>query len=135
MAGHHGIVVSGLERFEELFAPEALFYAGQYRRALCGPEDVPRLGLAVGFAVFFARRLAVGVEVDGEHVRGVEKLLQEREVRAAPALADQFLGKLGDEVVERTSGVLTVGHPRCRLPVVADLPGLGHDALGGVFLA
>ena len=44
-------------------------------------------------AVQRARRLAVGVEVDGEHVRGVEKLLQEREVRAAPVLADQFLGR------------------------------------------
>jgi hypothetical protein len=41
--------------------------------------------------VFSAGRLVVGVEVDGEHVRGVEELLQEREVWAAPALADQLV--------------------------------------------
>src|SRR5919202_1366679 len=135
VTGHHGVVVSGLERLEELLAPRTFSYAGQDRSALGGPEDVPRLGLAVGFAVLLARRRVVGVEVDGEHVRGVEELLEEREVRAAPPHADQLLGELGDEIVDRPPGVLSIGHPACGLPVVAYLPGLGHDAVGRVPLA
>src|SRR5918997_1680886 len=135
VAGHHGVVVSRLERLEELLAPEALFYAGQNRRVLGGPEDVPRLGLAVGLAVLLARRRVVGVEVDGEHVRGVEELLEEREVRAAPSRSDQFLGELDDEVVERASGVLAVRYLTRGLLVIAYLPGLGDDAVRGVPLA
>src|SRR5918999_1437522 len=110
VARHHCVVVSGLEGLEELLARQALLYTGQYRRALGGPEDMPGLGLAVGLAVFLTRRLVIGVEVYGEHVRGVEELLEEREVRATPALAYEVIREGGDEVVERLPSVLPVGH-------------------------
>src|SRR5215203_3233322 len=135
MTRHHGVVVPRLERFEELLARQALFDPGQDRRSFGGPEDVPRLGLAVWLAVLFLGGLVVGVEVDGEHVRGVEELLEEREVRAAPVLPDELLGELGDEVVERLSGVLAVGNSSRSVPVVAYLPGLGNDAVWCVPLA
>src|ERR687898_695050 len=132
---HHSFVVFGLEGFEKFFPPQAILYPGQYRRPFGGPEDVPGFGLAVGLSVLLARHLVVGVEVDGEHVRGVEELLKQREVRAAPALPYERLRELGDEVVERLSGVLAVGHPPGRILVVAYLPGLGDDAFGCILLA
>src|SRR5215208_414548 len=115
---HHGVVVLDLERLEELLARQALFDPGQDCRFLGGPEYVPRFGLAVGLPVLFLGGLVVRVEVDGEHVRGVEDLLEEREVRAAPALPDELLGEPGDEVVERLSGVLAVGDSSRSVPVV-----------------
>src|SRR5918995_271795 len=45
---HHGVVVFGLEGFEEFFPPQAILHPGQYRRPFGGPEDVPGFGLAVG---------------------------------------------------------------------------------------
>jgi hypothetical protein len=91
---------------------------------------VPGLGLAVWLAVFCTRRLVAGVQVYGEHVRGVDELLQQREVRPAPASPHQLIRELDDEVVERLAGVFAVGDPGRGLPVVADLPSLGHHALG-----
>src|SRR5215210_368830 len=132
---HHRIVVLRLEGLEEFLARRVVLYAGQYRRAGLGPQDVPRLGLAVGLAVLSAGGLIVGVEVDGEHVRGVQELEQDREVRPAPAFADQLVRELLHEVVQRAAGVGAVLYRACRLAVVADLPDLGHDALRRVLLA
>src|SRR5918998_609355 len=100
-----------------------------------GPEDVPRLALAVRLAVLLTGRLVVGMEVDGEHVGGVEELQQDREVRPAPALPDELVRELLDEVVEGTARVGAVRHGAGRVAVVADLPRLGDDAVGDALLA
>jgi hypothetical protein len=89
----------------------------------------------VGLAVLPSGGLVVGVEVDGEHVRGVEELEQDREARTTPIPSHELVRELLHEVVERASGVLAVGDLSRALPVVADLPSLGHDALGRVPLA
>src|SRR5215218_2383318 len=52
-----------------------------------------------------------------------------------PALSDELVGELLDELVERASRVGTVGDRPRRLPVVADLPGLRHHAVGRATLA
>ena len=75
------------------------------------------------------------MEVDGEHVRGVEELLEEREVRTTPVLSHELFGEIGYEAVERLAGVLAVGDASSSLLVVAYLPGLGDDAFRGVPLA
>src|SRR5829696_1892516 len=132
---HHRVVVLGLEGSKELLSRGVVLYAGQDRRTRLSPQDVPRLGLTVGLAVLPSGGLVVGVEVDGEHVRGVEELEQDREVRTTPIPSHQLVRELLHEVVERASGVLAVGDLSRGLPVVADLPSLGHDALGRVPLA
>ena len=129
------VVVLGLESSKELLSRGFVLYAGQDRRARLGPKDVPRLGLTVGLAVLPSGGLVVGVEVDGGHVRGVEELEQDREVRTTPIPSHELVRELLHEVVERASGVLAVGDLSRGLPVVADLPSLGHDALERVPLA
>ena len=132
---HHRVVIFGLERLEELVAAQALPDAGDDRGVRGGPEDVPGLGLAVGGAVHATRGLVVGVEVDREHVRGVEELEEEREVRAAPALADEFVRELVGEVVQDSPLVGAVRDRSGRVLVVAHLPGLGDYALRDVAFA
>src|SRR5215208_7660858 len=73
MSWHDGPVVLRLERAYKVLARAAFFDAGQDRGAVCGPEDVPRLRLAVRFAVLSSRRLVVSVQVDGKQVGGVEE--------------------------------------------------------------
>ena len=79
--------------------------------------------------VFTPGGRVIGVQVNGEHVRGVEELLQKREVWAAPAFADQLVRELFYQVVEFASGVLAVSYRSAGFAVVADFPGLGHDAV------
>src|SRR5215210_1094251 len=105
---HNRVVVLCFERLVELVAAQALLDPGQDSRAFSGPEDVPGLGLAVWLAMFSAGRLVVGVEMDGEHVRGVDELLQKREVRAAPAFADQLIRELGNQLMELSARVGSV---------------------------
>jgi hypothetical protein len=75
------------------------------------------------------------VEVDGEHVGGVEELEQDREVRPAPAFPDKLVRELFHEFVEDPSGVGAVRDAAGRVAVVADLPRLGDDATGDALLA
>src|SRR5215210_491424 len=135
VARHDGTVLFGLERLDELLSREVLLDPGEYRRLVVRPEDVPRLRLAVGLTVLLPRGLVVGVQVDGQHVGGVEELDQEREVRPTPALPNQLIGERLDELVERAPRVGTVEDRPCRLTVVTDLPGLRHRAVGRVLLA
>src|SRR5215212_686137 len=135
VARRDGVVVLRLERRDEILSRAVLLDPDEYRRVVGRREDVPRLRLAVGFAVLFPCCLLVGVQVDGQHVGGVEELDQEREVRPAPALTDQLIRELLDELVERAPLVGTVGDRTYRLAVVADLPGLRHHAVWRVLLA
>src|ERR671916_533260 len=50
VTGHHRVVILALEGVEEFLAGEALLYAGQDRGVRLGPENVPRLALAVPLA-------------------------------------------------------------------------------------
>src|SRR5215210_3314824 len=132
---HHGVVILRLESLEEVIVREVLLYTGEYRRALSGPQDVPGLRFPVELTVFLSRRLVVGMQVDGEQVGGVEEFDQEREMRPAPALPHELVRKLLDDLVQRASRVGTVYDRPRRLFIVADLPGLGHHAVGRVDLA
>jgi hypothetical protein len=101
-----------------------------YNSSLLNPSSTP-----ARMVVLEPGGLVVGVEVHREHVRGVEELLEEREVWAAPAFADELVGVLQGEIVEGTASVGAVGHGAPRLAVVAYLPGFGDGAPGGILLA
>jgi len=68
-------------------------------------------------------------------VRGVKEFREQGEVRAAPALSNQLVGIHRDEVVQGVPRQRAVGDDTRRVAVVADLPGLGHDAIGHARLA
>src|ERR671921_601029 len=134
-ARHDGAVVLGLESRNEFLSRQVLLDPGEYRRVGGGPQDMPCLRLAVGLAVFLPRDLVVGVQVDWQHVGGVEEFDQEREMRPTPALPHQLIRELLDEIVERAPRIGTVDDCPRRLPVVAYLPGLSHNAFWRVPLA
>ncbi len=129
VAGHGRVVILGLEGGAKVVLAEAGLDPGEDGGAGIGPEDVPGLGLAVGLAVHPPCRLVVGVEMDRQGVGGVEELVEDREMRAVPALADQLVGVFHHHIVEETPGEGAGGHGCPRVAVVAHLPGLGDDAL------
>jgi hypothetical protein len=83
----------------------------------------------VGLVVEARRRLVVGVEMDWEAVRGVEELGEQREVRAAPPLADDRVRVRHHDLVERLPGQDAVPDRRPGVAVIADLPSFGDDPI------
>ena len=65
---------------------------------------MPGFGLPIRLAVDAARRLVVGVQVNGEEMRGIEELGEDREVRTTPAGTDDLIGVFGDDVVQEPAG-------------------------------
>ena len=104
IAEHDPVVILVEKRLPQLVFGEAGTDAGQDGGVRRGVEDMPGFGLAVRLAVDAARRLVVGVEVDGQEMRGIEELGEDREVRAAPASADDLIRVFRDDVVQEPAG-------------------------------
>src|SRR5215210_5823108 len=91
LARHDGVVILGLERLDEPLSREAVLDTGEYRSVFGRPENVPRLRLAMGLAVLLPRGRIIGVQVDGQHVGGVEEFDQERKMWSTPALPHELI--------------------------------------------
>jgi hypothetical protein len=68
------------------------------------PQDMPGFGLAIRFGIDTLGGLVVGVEVNRQHVRRVQKLQQERKMWSAPSSADEFIWEIHDQIMQGTIG-------------------------------
>src|SRR3954463_9333731 len=103
IAVHDPIVILFEERLSQVIARIAGANPCQDRCARGGVEDMPGFRLAIRFTVNATRGFVIGVEVDREGMGGVEKLVENREVRAAPASTDDLMRELRHDVVKQAT--------------------------------
>lgn len=98
-------------------------------------ENHPRFGFAVrprgeGFCLSIVR-----VNLDRQCLCGIEKLEQQRELFAARVPAEQFIGMLADQVVQRSSIKRAAEDAALIVAEIDDLPALSPTDRVGIRLA